>query len=285
MPEVAVNILLLVFGAAMGSFVGVLGSRYSAKNGFRNALKGRSRCQHGGHELRWVDLIPVFSFLFLRGKCRTCKKPISGKYPLIEILAALVALFVPLQIGFGVPALFWVVCLWILLLISIIDLRLKIIPNSLVTLVAALGAGLMVFKYFGGLFDKLIGFEGISSIGMYYLAFRAGDSTLLNHLYAAIFSLLLFGGAYAMSKGKAMGLGDVKLATVLGIWLVLPDMVLAVTLAFMVGSIAGLTMMRLGKLKFKSSVPLGPSIATGVTLVFFFGYDIVNAYFKIFGLF
>ncbi len=285
MPEIAVNILLLVFGAAIGSFINVLGFRYSVKRGFKDALTGRSLCQYGEHGLKWIDLVPVFSFLFLRGKCRTCKKPISWRYPLVEVSAALIALFVPLQVGFGVPALFWVVCLWTLLLISTVDLRLKVIPNSLVILIAVLGAGLMVFKYFGGFFDELIGFEGVSSIGMYYLAFRAGDSALLNHLYAAIFSLALFGGAYAVSKGKAMGLGDVKLATVLGVWLVLPDMVLAMTLAFITGSIIGLTMMRLGKLKFKSTVSFGPSIAIGFTLVFFFGYDIVNAYFKIFGLF
>src|SRR3989344_385215 len=105
MPEVAINILLLVFGAAMGSFISVLGFRYSMSKGFRDALTGRSRCQHGGHGLTWVDLVPIFSFLCLLGKCRTCKKSISWRYPLIEASAALIAFFVPAQIGFGIPAL------------------------------------------------------------------------------------------------------------------------------------------------------------------------------------
>ena len=285
MSELIVNILLLVFGAALGSFINVLGFRYSTKNGFKDALAGRSRCQYGGHELKWIDLIPIFSFLFLRGKCRTCKKPISWRYPLVEVLAALTALFVPLQIGFGIPALLWVVCFWTLLLISIIDLRLKIIPNSLVILIAVSGLGLVAYKYFDGVFDKPIGSGGISSMGMYYLTFIIGHNVLLNYLYALIFALMLFGWAYLLSKGKAMGMGDVKLATALGAWFILPDMVLAMALAFIVGSVVGLIMMRFGKLKFKSSVPFGPVMATGVTLVFFFGYDIVNAYFKIFGLF
>ena len=285
MPEVAVNILLLVFGATIGSFLNVLGFRYSVKSGFKDALTGRSKCQHGGHKLGWVDLIPVFSFLFLRGKCRTCKKLISWRYPLVEVLAALVALFVPLQIGFGIPALLWAVCLWVLLLISIIDLRLKIIPDSLVIFLVVLGAGLMAFQHANGLFGGgLTGFRGISSLGAYYLAFSVGQNIWLNHLYASLFALALFGGVHAASKGKAMGLGDVKLVTALGVCLVFPDMVLAPMLAFITGSIVGLIMMRLGKLKFKSSLPFGPFIATGVTLVFFFGYDIVNAYFKIFGL-
>ena len=286
MPEITVNILLLVFGAAVGSFINVLGFRYSAKREFKDALAGRSRCQHGGHTLQWIDLIPVLSFLLLRGRCRTCGKPISWRYPTVEILAALTALFVPLQMGFGVPALLWVVCLWTLLLVSIIDLRLKLIPNSLVIFLVILGAGLVVFQQLSGLFEGgFTGFRGISFLGAYYLTFRIGHSVWLNHLYAAVFALVLFGGVHALSRGKAMGLGDVKLATTMGIWLVFPDMVLSVALAFIVGSIVGLTMMGLKKLKFKSNIPFGPFIATGVTLVFFFGYDIVNAYFKIFGIF
>jgi len=285
MPEAVINILLLFFGAAMGSFIDVLGSRYSKNNSFRAALGGRSRCPSGKHKLEWIDLIPVLSFLFLRGKCRTCKASISWRYPLVEVLSALIALFVPLQLGFGIPALFWVVCLWTLLLISLIDLRLKIIPNSLIVLLVVLGLGLMTFKYFNGFFDELIGFKGVSLMGVHYLTFRIGTNALMNHLYAAILSLSLFGGVYLLSRGKGMGMGDVKLATALGAWLVFPDMVLALVLAFVTGSVVGITMMSLGKLKFKSNVPFGPFIATGVTLVFFFGYDIVNAYFQTFGLF
>ncbi|MCR4261080.1 MAG: prepilin peptidase [Candidatus Colwellbacteria bacterium] len=282
---VVTNALLIIFGAAIGSFINVLGFRYSTKNKFGNALRGRSKCQHGGHGLKWLDLIPVFSFLFLRGKCRTCHKPISWRYPIVEALAGLVALFVPLQIGFGIPALLWVLGFWTLLLISIIDLRLQIIPNSLVIFLAALGVGSMAYQYTDGLWGDWLRYYEISSLGAYYLTFRIGSSILLNHVYATLVALALFGGIYIASKGKAMGLGDVKLVAALGAWLVFPDMVLAMALSFIVGSIVGLTMMALGKLKFKSGIPFGPFIATGVTLVFFFGYDIVNAYFKIFGFF
>lgn len=284
MPGVVSNIFLFAFGAAAGSFIGTLGMRYSARKGFKDALEGRSRCEHGGHELKWMDLIPIASFIFLGGRCRTCKGRISLKYPLIEAVAGLIALYVPLRMGFGMPALFFVVGLWTLLLISIVDLRLKLISDGLVGFVFLLGVGLLALKYSGGLFDAPAGFEGVSFLGAYYLTFRAGQAVLMNHLYALVFSLVLFGGIHALSKGKAMGLGDVKLAAALGPWLVLPDMVLAAALAFVAGSIVGLGMMGLGKLKFKSSVPFGPFIAAGVTLVVFFGYDIADAYFKIFGL-
>jgi len=279
------EIISLIFGAAIGSFINVLGFRYSTRNGFKAALRGRSRCQHGGHELKWLDLIPVLSFLFLRGQCRTCRKSISWQYPIVEMLAALVALFVPLRMGFSLPTLLWVLGFWTLLLISIIDLRLQIIPNSLVIFLAALGVGLIASQYTDGLWGKVLEYNGISSLGAYYILFRIGNSAFFNHLYAIIFAFALFGGVHFASKGKAMGLGDVKLATVLGVWFVFPDMVLAIALSFIVGSIVGLIMMGFGKLKFKSGIPFGPFMATGVTLVFFFGYDIVNAYFKIFGIF
>ena len=285
MPELVVNTLLFVFGAAIGSFINVLGFRYSVKKGFKDAFVGRSMCPQCKTKLKWIDLIPIFSFVFLMGKCRTCKKPISWRYPLGETIAALIALFVPLQIGFGIPALLWVLCLWILLLISIVDFRLKIIPDSLVVLIAVLGLGLMALKYFNGYFDGLVQSDGISFMGTHYITFRIGVSALLNHVYSILFALGLFGGLYAFSKGRAMGMGDVKLASALGLWLIFPDMVLSMALAFIVGSIIGLAMMQFKKLKFKSNVPFGPFIAAGVTLVFFFGYDIVNAYFKIFGIF
>lgn len=285
MLEVVTDILLLVFGAAIGSFINVLGFRYSVKKGFRDALFGRSKCPHCKHQLGWMDLIPALSFIFLMGKCRYCKKPISWRYLLGEVSAALIALFVPLQIGFGIPALLWAICLWTLLLISIVDFRLKIIPDSLVLLITILGFGLIVFKYSNGYFDELTRFNGVSLMGAHYLTFSIGKNILMNHFYSILFALGLFGGLYGLSRGRAMGMGDVKLASALGLWLIFPDMVLAMALAFIVGSIVGLVLMQLKKLKFKSNVPFGPFIAAGVTLVFFFGYDIVNGYFKIFGIF
>ncbi|MDP3953409.1 MAG: prepilin peptidase [bacterium] len=284
MPEAAVNIALFVLGAAVGSFLNVLALRFSEESGFGPALRGRSKCPHCGRTLTWSELIPIFSFLAQGGKCRGCKGRISLVYPTVELLAGLIAVFVPLHLGFGVPALIWVLALWTLLLISAIDLRLGLIPNGLVALLAALGGTLFAYKHFLGYFEGLIGSKTASYIGHYYLTFRVGESVLVNHLLAGGFGLVLFGGIYLLSKGKAMGLGDVKLVAALGTLLVLPDMVLAVALSFMVGSVVGLGMMKFGKLEFKSSVPFGPFLAIGVTFVLFFGYDIVDAYFKLFGI-
>ncbi|MEX2054033.1 MAG: prepilin peptidase [Candidatus Colwellbacteria bacterium] len=284
MPEVAVNIMLFVLGAAIGSFLNVLAMRFSEESGFKLAAKGRSRCPHCSKTLTWSELIPLLSFVAQGRRCRECKKPISWVYPGVELLAGLIAVFVPLHLGYGIPALMWVLVLWTLLLISAIDLRLGLIPNGLVVLVGLFGGTIFTYKYLMGYFEVISASKVVSYIGHYYLTFRAGDSVLINHLFAIGFGLALFGGIYLLSKGKAMGLGDVKLAAALGTLLVLPDMVLAMALSFIVGSGVGLGMMKFGKLKFKSSVPFGPFMAIGVTLVFFFGYDIVDAYFTLFGL-
>jgi len=284
MPDVAVRITLFVLGTAIGSFINVLALRYSEKNGFKRAMRGRSKCPHCSKTLKWYELIPIVSFLIQLGKCRGCGKGISLMYPAVELAAGLIALYVPLQLGYGVAACIWAVALWTLLLMSFIDLRLKLIPNGLVVLLTTLGSGLFLYRYSTGYFSDYVGSKGISFIGHYYLTFRVGSEALVNYLWAVAFGLVLFGGIYLLSKGKAMGLGDVKLAGALGTLLVFPDMVAAMALSFIVGAAVGLVLMKWKGMSFKSSVPFGPFMALGVTLVFFFGYDIVNAYFKLFGL-
>ncbi len=284
MPEEVIYVLLFISGTALGSFLNVLALRYSDKHGFSRAFSGRSKCPHCEQPLSWSELIPLLSFAIQGRKCRSCAKPISWMYPAVELLSGIIAVGMPLYLGFGVPALIWAAVFWTLLLISAIDLRLKLIPNKLVFLLLLLGAALVWHKYAAGYSNEFASSQGVSFIGHYYLTFRIGKEILLNHLWSVAFGLALFGGVYLFTKGKAMGLGDVKLAGALGALLVLPDMVLAMALAFITGSVIGLILMALGDLKFKSKVPFGPFMALGVTLVFFFGYDIVDAYFNLFGL-
>lgn len=278
-------LILAIIGAAVGSFINVLGPRYTKKDGFSKGILGRSRCIHCRRNLRWFELIPVISFLWQGGKCRRCHKSIPWSYTVVELLSASAAVLVPLKLGMTVPALIWVLAFWILILVSVIDLRLKLIPNELVVLLALLGLANVLWYQFFGPTDALLTLKGASFIGHYALVFTLSGSVWLNHILSITFGGLLFGALYYFSKGKAMGLGDVKLVVALGTLVVWPDIVLALTLPFILGSVVGLTLIALGKAKIKSSIPFGPYIAAGVTLVFFFGYDIVNGYFQLFGVF
>ncbi|MDP3785445.1 MAG: prepilin peptidase, partial [bacterium] len=168
--------VLFVFGLAFGSFLNVVALRArrwtrnppaggTQKNAEDSILSGRSRCMRCGTTLRWHELIPLLSFLFLRGKCRTCKEKISWQYPIVELLSGLIFLFSPLYFArfFGVGNLFffrpelwgfyffvfvWVVAFWLLLLMSVIDIRHYIIPDELNMMLGVFGVFLVGLKIF-----------------------------------------------------------------------------------------------------------------------------------------
>ena len=279
-------LLLFLFGASVGSFIGVLGSRYSQKKGFSSALRGRSKCIHCRKTLKWYELVPLLSFLVQGGKCKKCGRRLSWRYPLVEILAGLVFLFVPLTLGQGIPAFLWVLAFLTFILISIIDLRLRIIPDKLVAFVALLGALLFVYYEITGEFGLVNGAVKGSGLGIHALSYWIGaPSVFLNYIAGALFGLSVLGALYFLSRGRAMGFGDVKLAGALGSLMGWPDIALAVILAFITGAIWGSALILQKKKGMKDSLPFGPFIVLGVVLVFFFGGDILNGYFTIFGIY
>jgi len=279
-------LLLFFFGASIGSFIGVLGGRYSEKKGFSLAVHGRSKCTHCAKTLKWYELVPLLSFLAQGGKCRKCGHRLSWKYPAVEILTGLVFLFVPLTLGQGIPTLLWVFAFLAFILISIIDLRLRIIPDKLVIFIAFLGALLFAYYEITGEFGLIDGVVKGSFLGTHALSFWIGaPSVFLNYIAGTLFGLSVFGVLYFLGRGKAMGFGDVKLAGALGSLMGWPDIVLAVILAFITGAIWGVVLILQKKKSIKDSLPFGPFIVLGAVLVFFFGGDILNSYFVIFGIY
>ena len=279
------QLLLFAFGALVGSFINVLGSRYSDKDGCKLAVRGRSKCDYCKKLLKWYELVPVFSFLFLRRKCLKCKKKLSWQYPLVEILTGLVFVLVPLKLGQSIPSAIWLFAFLIFILISVIDLRLKIIPDKLTALVGILGVLLFVFYKTTGRFGLVDGTINGSFLGSYAVSFWLGNQNIfLNYAIGVSIGLLFFGSIYFLSKGKAMGFGDVKLATAIGLLLGWPDSFLAFVLAFITGSIYGSILILRKQKRAKDVIPFGPFIILGVILVFFFGYYILNGYFATFGL-
>ena len=181
------NILIFFSGAAVGSFLNVLASRYSEKTGFKKALRGRSHCNSCKRTLCWYELVPVLSFVFLRGKCNSCSKRIPVLYTLVEILAGLIAILVPIKIGFTPFAVVWVLVFWVLLLMSIIDLRLKVIPNPPVVLIALLGLINLAYRYsIGPVGSSYVATPGADLLGYYSMVLKFGFSPLTNHLIAVI---------------------------------------------------------------------------------------------------
>jgi leader peptidase (prepilin peptidase)/N-methyltransferase len=241
-------VLAAVFGAIIGSFLNVV--IWRLPRGENLATPG-SRCPECGTPIKPWDNIPVLSWLLLRGRCRHCGARISARYPLVEALtAALLALTV---IVIGTEQEVWIGLVFVLILIPVafIDLDHRIIPNK-ITLPAAI-------------------------VGLILVATLQTDD-LLEHVIAAVAAFgFLFIAALAYPAG--MGMGDVKLAGVMGIYLG-RDVGPAMLIALLVGTLVGVAVIiRKGQAEGrKTAIPFGPFLALGGLVGLLVGDEIVDWY-------
>jgi len=295
-------LLLFVFGLAIGSFFNVVLWRYQPEFSLLKTsnLRGRSHCPYCQCVLRWFELVPLVSFIFQKGRCRRCGHPLSWQYPLVESAGGLIFAGVPLFFNFFFhqnnwfffigQAPFWyygLVFLWIMvflswLLLTMIDLKHFIIPNGLNLFLGMLGVGIAVIVHF--FHDYLWPFREYF-VQQYALIFSLfGQNILMGHLLGALIAFLFFLFVYLVTRGRAMGLGDVKLALALGLVLGWPDIGLTIMLAFILGGIAGLFLLLRHKTTMKGRLPFGPFLVIGSLLTVLFGERIISSYFSLFGI-
>ena len=250
-------IIFFVFGLAIGSFLNVVIFRYNTHRSFR----GRSGCMTCQNKLSWYDMIPVLSYVFLLGRCRRCRTKISFQYPIVEFITGLffMGLFLKFQqifffdtMWFSVTYAYYAVVFSLLLVISVYDLKHKIIPDTL-----ALVLGIITFI---GLF--------LFSNFMFLPHFPSLFEFLSGLMISIPFALL-----WLLSKGTWMGLGDAKIAISLG-WLLGISLALSgVVIAFWIGAIVGIFLLFFSKKhNLKSEIPLAPFLVFGTMLVFLFGF-------------
>jgi leader peptidase (prepilin peptidase) / N-methyltransferase len=245
-------LIALPFGLAIGSFMTVVIDR--VPNG-ESLVAPRSRCPGCGATIASRDNIPVISWLLLRGRCRACGKPISIEYPLIELAtAALVvgaaAHYERVWVGVMVAAL-----LAMMPAISIIDIRRRIIPNKL-------------------MYPSLIGFPVYITVAW---VFHGGTDPL-----RAAEGLLLFGGGLFIVAliSRGMGMGDVKLAALIGLVmgsLGLRYVGVAAGAAILLGGLGGIAALLLGRGR-KAAIPFGPYLAAGAVVAAFLTQPIATWY-------
>src|SRR3989344_5345584 len=294
-------LLLFIFGAIVGSFVNVLSLRYSPERNVFDprVIGGRSRCPRCGKQLEARELVPIFSFLFQRGRCRSCRAPISWQYPIVEFLCGVIFVAVPLFLNkfFGVSAsaffnlaapklqyalaVLWIFVFLTWLLIFLIDLKHYIIPDELNATLIFLGVLFVIMLaanpvYFGNFRD--------SFLRHYNILFAPFESFVWNHVLGGAIGLVFFGGFSLITLGKAMGMGDAKLALPSGLLLGFADIGLAIAIAFIFGGIAGAALLFKKKKTMRDKVPFAPFLVLGFALTFFFGADIVAGYFALFPL-
>ncbi len=241
------DLIIFIFGLAIGSFLNCIIYRLEKNETF---LKGRSYCPHCKHILGWQDLIPLFSFLILKGKCRYCQQKISWQYPLVEIATAALFLagFNPQNFLFSI---FYFLITSFLIIIFVYDLKHYIILDKVIY--------------------PLIG------ITFLYQLFGSGQP-LLNPLLSAFLAAFFFLLIVLVSRGNWMGIGDIKLAFFMGLFLGFPNILFSLFSAFFIGAIIGIGLIISGKRTLKSEIPFGPFLVTGTFLALFFGEKIINWY-------
>jgi leader peptidase (prepilin peptidase)/N-methyltransferase len=250
---------VFIFGLIVGSFLNCVIYRLGEKKSF---LNGRSFCPECFHILSWKDLIPIFSFLILKGKCRYCRKKISLQYPLVEFFTGILFLatfyYLRNQL-FSLQGIFTLFYYWTvfssLIVIFVYDLKNYLIEEKIVYF------SILICLIFNLLFS-------ISEI----------KNKILSLLFVALFFLLIV----LISKEKWMGMGDAKLGALMGIFLGWPKIIPALFFSFFVGAIFGIFLIILKKKSLKSEIPFGPFLVSGTIFSLFLGEKIINWYLKFF---
>ena len=249
-------IYLFLIGLLFGSFANVVIFRLPQG---RSVVTPRSACGSCGTPVAWFDNIPVLSWLVLRGKCRKCSAKISFRYPLVEILKAVLFWAVGYKYGLSWTTLELLILTFGLVTVSFIDIDHMILPDSFTLsgiVIGLVGATLSPERDFlPSLYGVLVGGGFLWAVAYFYFALRNQDG---------------------------MGGGDIKLLGWLGAvlsWTSVPFIILT---SSVIGSIAGVSMALFRRSDMKSSIPFGPYLALGAFLYIFAGEEITNWYIDLF---
>jgi leader peptidase (prepilin peptidase) / N-methyltransferase len=266
-------VLLFFVGIAIGSFLNVLILRVNTGEG----VGGRSRCFSCLKKLGWADLVPIASYVSIRGRCRYCKSKVSLQYPLVELVTGVIFVVIAIMMfGYRGPVfsneLFLSYALTVaffstLIAISVYDIRHKIIPD----------------QFSLALFIIALTFE----VTKIFSAADLARAELMPSILAALGVFGFFGGLWFISGGRWMGFGDAKIAISIGLFLSYPGILYGILFAFWSGALFGIAMMVAGYYNRKTEVPFGPFLAFGAMLAYIFlvfATDFYMWYYSVTGL-
>ena len=270
-----------IFGLLIGSFLNVVVFRYPKLLKYQWTVQSRiwleldlpseesppgivsppSHCGNCGATVQPWQNIPVISFLFLKGKCASCKATISWRYPLVELLTGFLSAVVVYQFGWSLQSAFGLILTWVLVALTFIDFDHKLLPDDIVIPTLWLGLSINLVPVFTDTHSAVIG--AIAGYLVFWVVFQV----------------------FLRLTGKeGMGYGDFKLLALLGAWLgwqYLPQIVLISTL---VGSVFGIAIMIKQRTGGSLAIPFGPYIALAGWLALCWGQEINNAYLRFSGL-
>lgn len=244
------TLLITILGLVIGSFVNVC--IYRIPRG-ESVIYNPSHCTSCNTNLEFLDLIPLISYILLKGKCRYCGEGIKVRYPFVELLTGGIFLITFLHIGFDVLLIKYLVLFSALIAVTFIDLDHQIIPNKLIFFILTWGITWQIF------YPELFWYQAAGG------AILGGGPLLL----AAI-----------ISRG-GMGGGDIKLMFAAGFILGISATALALFLSFLAGSIIGMALILLRIKGRKDPIPFGPFLSLGIFIAALWGYEIIKLYLKL----
>ena len=251
LPTILLYIIIFLYGIVIGSFLNVCIYRIPKKE---NIAKVRSHCMSCGYQLKWYDLVPLFSYLFLGGKCRKCKEKISIQYPIIEALNGVLYLFVFAEYGLSIETLLYCLLFSALITLSVIDFRTYEIPLGINLSILALGLIRVVTDYTNWP-RYVIGLLCVSGV------------------------LFLI---YWFSHGRALGGGDVKLMATCGLLVGWQLILIGFVAGCIIGSVVHLLRMKISKEG--HMLAMGPYLSIGVLVAVLWGQQFLTWYLAYLGL-
>ena len=237
--------IFFLYGIVIGSFVNVCIYRIPKKE---NIAVNRSHCMSCNHVLAWYDLVPLFSWIFLRGKCRYCGEKISGQYPLVEFINGVGYVWIFLVSGMNVGCILYCLTFSALIALSVIDWRTYEIPVGINGFILVMGIIATAIDY-KNILNHIIGFVSVSG-----------------------FLLIL----YYATKGRGIGGGDVKLMAVAGLLIGWQKILLALVLGAILGSVIHIARMKISGEE--HILAFGPYISAGIFIAMLYGEQMINWY-------
>lgn len=243
--QIFINTFVFLYGLVIGSFLNVCIYRLPKKEGI---VMTRSHCMKCGHKLQWFELIPVFSYVVLRGRCRQCKDKISIQYPLVELLNAIGYVWIFLNNGVNVESIVYCLFTSVLIVVSFIDAKTLEIPIGCNYIIALLG-GLHIIMDLEHWKSYVIGAVCVSG-----------------------FLLIL----YVITKGQGIGGGDIKLMATCGLLLGASKIVVAFMLGCILAAVIHLIRMKVSDAG--RQLAFGPYLCTGVWIALLYGNQMIQWY-------
>lgn len=282
MVEIFIYVIIVLIGFLVGSFLNVVADRLLRDENF---IKGRSKCEFCLTELRANDLVPVISFVYLKGRCRYCTEKLSYYYPIAEIMTG--ALFALMAWYSGVVAyftfdnavefLYLILIMSVFIVIALTDFKEKLIPDSVVffgVIVSFLfGIFIVAYNYYN--LQQLV---NDNFLGKYLIEAGYLDQQLKRMITSLFYTYISTVGIFlffylliVITKGRGMGGGDLKLSMLIGLFNGFPLNIIAIFMGFLLGAVVSVFLVGLKIKSIKDTVPFGPFMVAGSILTLFYG--------------